>query len=520
MMKPLLIGITACLVLVLAGCNEKDKYTLVFSHALHVKDNGIACADCHGQIKEGRLAWPGHQVCVDCHDAVTKTNEISATTCGMCHKEKNLREIAKYSPPAKTSAGTFTHTPALKSECASCHEEVLTSKLDHVPVLSRSDIIRIRQKSHDSNRSCDICHTDMSPLVAPANHKKNWTRRHGGEASSADPVCGVCHKEQTCKECHQANKPESHNNNLWRTKTHGIEASWERAKCKVCHEEDSCVLCHSQERPRSHNAGWRANHCQNCHTSESMGTGCATCHPGGISAHPNPHTANWRTVHCNQCHPGDPEWNQCILCHEGGISAHPDPHGAGWLSQHCNQCHIGSPGGDQCLICHVGIPGHPDPHPAGWLSQHCNQCHVGSPGGDQCLICHVGISGHPDPHPAGWQIQHCNQCHAGTPQAAQCQICHGNTPHTNPHPALWSYGHCLNCHASGPTTCSQCHPVAGESIVALHDNVWPGWHNTDGFNAQTDCFADGCHNSGMRLKRSASHKPLAKPLIAPVAPRR
>jgi hypothetical protein len=493
------------LMLFLAGCDEKDKYTLKFSHTLHVKENGMSCSDCHGDVKDGRLAWPGHKVCADCHGDMIETNEISAKTCGVCHKEKNLNDIAKRPEYAAAAPGVFTHTAALKTECASCHAYMLAPDQDYVPKTSRSDIIMIRQKSHESGRSCDTCHSNMSPLVPPASHKKDWTRRHGSEANAPDAVCSVCHHEETCRECHETNKPLSHNNNLWRLKTHGIEASWERAKCRVCHEVDFCVECHSQTRPLSHNAAWRGTHCQNCHTSQEMGTGCVTCHFEGIAEHPDPHAAGWKNQHCNQCHPGSPEWNQCILCHTEGIGGHPDPHSAGWLNQHCNQCHADTLQDDNCLICHAqGLGGHPDPHAAGWLSQHCNQCHVDTLQ-NLCVICHAqGLNGHPDPHPAGWQLQHCSQCHAGQ-SGNPCATCHAAdvASHPDPHPLSWLNGHCASCHQSGDSSCNQCH-VAG-TLLTYHVAVWdPSLHA--GFTAQTDCFQAGCHDTGnARSKKKIIH---------------
>ena len=492
-MKQLRVA-AAFLLLLLAGCDKKDGHVLLFSHFLHVEDNEMACADCHGEILDGGFARPGHDACVDCHDDLIETETISRETCGVCHAEKDLRRVDGADKPARSAEGAFVHTATLGTMCADCHGDILAEGLERVPVMDRADVVRLRQRAHAGGKPCETCHVGVSPDVMPPDHDRNWVRRHGLRADLDDAVCGVCHQEETCRECHESTMPSSHNT-LWRTRTHGIEASWDRANCRLCHEEDFCVACHTETRPRSHGPGWDQRHCTRCHSSASMGTGCATCHPGDIHAHPDPHPAGWLNRHCDRCHPGTPEGEQCNLCHPGGLDAHPDPHGAGWLNRHCDRCHPGTPEGEQCGVCHRGVDSHPDPHGAGWLNRHCDSCHPGTPEGDQCAICHRGgAETHPDPHGAGWLARHCDNCHPGTPEAEQCAICHpgGLDAHPDPHNPLWLGNHCGVCHAAGGSLdCTPCHQQG--SVVDLHDDEWPAWHDDDGFDEQTDCFARGCH---------------------------
>lgn len=446
-------------VLALAGCKEDEPYALTFSHNLHVVDNEMDCADCHGKIVDGRFTRPGHSVCADCHDEV-EAKVISQKTCGICHVAKDYDALAALpaTGPVARAAGAFVHTADLAKRCADCHGGLLDAKLTQVPAMTRADRVRIREQAHLWGMDCASCHVDMNRETPPPDHDQNWTRRHGVMGSQPDNACSMCHSEQSCRECHETTMPASHNN-LWRLKTHGIQAAWDRDRCQVCHQEDSCTACHSETRPQSHNAAWGRNHCLQCHPSQQTGTGCTLCHGGDlIGNHPNPHPAGWRGGHCQSCHAGTHEAEQCGVCHGGGgLETHPNPHGAGWQKQHCTSCHDGRLNGVSCSACHGGdiIENHPNPHPAGWSNTHCKKCHEGS-GGQSCGICHGGnlIENHPNPHTAGWRNRHCFSCHPGSAKAEECGICH-----------------------------------EGGSSVLVHQDFWPPVHNR--FGEAANCY--DCH---------------------------
>ena len=430
-----------------AGCNKEESYKLAFSHNLHVTENGMACADCHGKLNEGRFAVPTHASCKECHEDWVTAKTIDAKTCGMCHKIKDLKELSLDKPGKMTAQanGVFMHSAALTNRCADCHGTLFDKKVTRIPEMTRKVKLEIRERAHKWGMDCAACHVNMDAKTPPPNHSQNWTRRHGELGTQPDNVCGVCHRDESCRECHQVTRPASHNN-LWRLKTHGMQGAWDRARCLVCHQQDSCDACHAETRPLSHNAGWKQNHCLNCHVSKGTGSGCTVCHETDIGSHPNPHAAGWRSQHCNNCHAG-PQAEQCGVCHEGGASLanHPNPHGAGWKMQHCTSCHPGSPDSQQCSVCHGGslAEGHVNPHVAGWRSQHCNNCHAGSEAAG-CGVCHEGVTSlanHPDPHSAGWRERHCFSCHEGTPSADQCAVCHPGGNNTQVHSSFWPVFH-------------------------------------------------------------------------------
>lgn len=379
---------------VASGCDKDKKPKLVFSHPLHVQDNGMACGDCHGKLQDGRFALAKHEACKDCHGDWIDTKEIKETTCGKCHKVKALQPDlnALEQPSASTSsnqvARVFRHSEGLTNRCVVCHAALMDKKQVTVPMLTRADKLAIRDSAHRSGESCAVCHQDMDTRTPPPSHRMDWTHRHGAYGRQPDAVCSVCHSATSCRECHQVTEPASHNN-LWRLQTHGINAAWDRTRCLVCHQEEFCTACHAETAPQSHSAGWRDRHCFQCHTSKERGTGCALCHEGTIETHPNPHPAGWRSSHCTSCHVGSPEAGQCAVCH--GSSSHVDPHPAGWIDQHCNNCHPG-PESQVCGQCHNGVTSlanHPDPHAVGWRKSHCFSCHPGSASAS-CTACHPG----------------------------------------------------------------------------------------------------------------------------------
>lgn len=470
--------------LVVCGCNEEDGPKLSFSHNLHVTDNGLACADCHGKATEGHFARPGHDACTDCHEEWLKSDVVDENTCGKCHAVKYLPKESKTSSPTAPvkAVGVFEHSDVLSNRCNDCHGALLAEGVKQVQPMTRRDRIAIRNRAHTSGMDCTACHRDMDAGTPPADHRENWWKRHGVLGSQDDRACGVCHQDESCRECHQTTAPDSHNN-LWRLKTHGLQAAADRSRCQVCHEQDSCTACHSQARPQSHNAAWSKTHCNQCHPNSQAGAGCSLCHEDGLDGHPNPHAANWKNKHCDSCHE---DASQCKACHGwSGMDQHPDPHSAGWGKKHCNSCH--PDGSSNCKTCHgwSGIDQHPDPHAANWGVKHCNSCHDDK----SCKICHPGgLDAHPNPHRAGWKDQHCNACHA---DASKCEICHegGISSHPNPHAAGWSDSHCTSCHPGDASSeeCGICHE--GGRSVLVHQSFWPPVH--DRFGDAADC-AD-CH---------------------------
>lgn len=479
---------------------KEEEQRIRFNHNDHIVNYELTCAECHGELQNGRFMKASHDTCIDCHDDWIETSRKTDRTCGQCHKGWDIEALIQREAPEPSyyqSNSLFVHTVALTNRCADCHSPLINTDAAIVPLLSKSEKIDLRDIVHDWNLDCATCHVELNPEVSPPNHDQNWMRRHDIPGTQPDNTCGMCHAEHSCRECHEETMPQSHTM-LWMDKTHGVEAAWDRDRCQVCHEPDSCDACHQEVRPRSHNANWERGHCTQCHQSASSGTGCAVCHEvNTIAEHPNPHEAGFVRSHCTSCHNNPSLYGvSCATCHGGNlIQEHPNPHAGNYQRNHCTGCHNNpSLNGVSCATCHEWnqVSEHPNPHSAGFGRTHCTSCHA-NPGlnGVACSTCHEGE--HPNPHPASFVNSHCTTCHQGSEiNGVSCAYCHGGDfveSHPNPHPASFRRSHCNSCHTggSGDQNCTVCHE--GGNSVLVHEDFWPPVH--DLFGDRANCF--DCH---------------------------
>lgn len=117
----------------------------------------------------------------------------------------------------------------------------------------------------------------------PETHTADWMKLHGQASVSDSESCKDCHTDRVeCITCHQEVAPRSHNGS-WKRLTHAYKARWDRESCLVCHKEDSCTECHKSTPPITHRPGWggegdsQNRHCGSCHYPVQETT-CGTCH--------------------------------------------------------------------------------------------------------------------------------------------------------------------------------------------------------------------------------------------------
>lgn len=263
------------LLLSLAGLAYGEDAKL-FSHKKHA-DEGAECGDCHDSSSEGVLL---------------PTKE----TCGQCHDEDPVFG-AKPAVSARKLIVKFPHVKHAESlECKSCHKAVSEESQKAGEAILTFDKCK---ECHGENgveiseKTCIKCHGVKMRHNSPTDHKKAWITRHGKESSWREfddhgKECSLCHREQTCKNCHRLNKPTDHSG-LWRIRLHGKDAEWDRGRCKTCHETGTCVNCHRTTRPNNHKGNWRFLHskaaggssdtCKVCHRIYEPQ--CAECHTKG-----------------------------------------------------------------------------------------------------------------------------------------------------------------------------------------------------------------------------------------------
>jgi hypothetical protein len=310
---------------------DHAKY-LKFSHTFHVKEQGIACEDCHTNAKASKVSSDNllgnHQSCQSCHE------EQINSTCQFCHTEpENIVPLPKSEQELLFSHEL--HTSTLNLECASCHAGIDTvAYVTEANMPAMSSCIECHQAKKFST-NCELCHTNFTSLM-PADHRVTDFQRTHKELARVgimDVSCATCHTESFCQDCHTGTEllRFGFGRDLWaepspRTSTkdspkqlrlqqvhslnyrftHSIEAKSKLSDCSTCHERQSfCVECHQtggninqvKFKPESHNVGGFTTigrgsgggkhaelakrdieSCASCHDVQGYDPTCMICH--------------------------------------------------------------------------------------------------------------------------------------------------------------------------------------------------------------------------------------------------
>ena len=314
--------------------------------------------------------------CALCHQG--KRN-----TCNTCHKDvKNLPMTLrkKIKPKIKTSLKHYAVDkagPVSISKCNPCHNN-----------WDRVEYEKVRfyhQKHFARGVKCFFCH-------------ESFPHRRGYIVKPKMKQCFTCHSTEhgpggdqlapgNCLTCHRVKfkqlRPDFHTT-AFMGGGHKTLAKKERSLCGECHRQSFCDNCHQLSKDSiPHPLGWRTKHgtvavaksagatkdtfaCFNCHKPQGpqhayqKAPSCAKCHKAVVFPHPQP----WAPKHgktaekvgktvCYTCHKNK---TFCNSCHNGITM----PHNRNtWIGQHrlflrdnpiskCLGCHIKS----QCLLCH------------------------------------------------------------------------------------------------------------------------------------------------------------------------
>jgi hypothetical protein len=305
---------------------------LKFSHTFHVKEQGIACADCHTAAKESKSSsdhlMPTHESCQSCHE------EQISNTCTYCHTNADDITPAVH-PDRGLNFSHEAHAGAQNISCETCHaglDIVDDASVANYPSMTTCTTCH-SEKSVSNN--CETCHTNFSSLI-PADHvSTNFRKEHSKltRVGALDVECASCHTESFCQDCHtgielkgffgsrdlmsdpsirsstkdspkQLRLQQVHSLNY--KFTHGIEVKSKDIECSSCHETQSfCVECHEAGgnitqpsfKPSTHRkagfvtigrgsgGGMHADlarrdleSCIGCHDVEGSDPVCLTCH--------------------------------------------------------------------------------------------------------------------------------------------------------------------------------------------------------------------------------------------------
>jgi len=318
--------------------NETDhaKY-LHFSHKFHVKDQGVACEDCHHDAKASKQSSDNiigdHESCKACHE------EQLSNTCNYCHVDpENITPIPAAERELRFSHELHATTNGIK--CETCHaglSDVTYATAANMPTMT---VCMNCHKKQSAPTECGTCHTNFAGLI-PKDHlngdfkkvHKEMTRL--GELSVS---CATCHTESFCQNCHSGIELKGFGtykdlmadpsprmslrvtpretklqnvHNLNYKYTHGVDARSNATDCYACHEQQTfCVECHQagnliegKIRPKNHDllgfktfgkgsgggrhaelAERNIEYCMSCHDVEGKDPVCMICHTenGGV----------------------------------------------------------------------------------------------------------------------------------------------------------------------------------------------------------------------------------------------
>jgi hypothetical protein len=178
---------------------------------------------------------PGEARCLKCHFGSREKSD-----CALCHLGNpgyTDRERDRFEKPF-----FFSHETHEQSDCSRCHGAITNwETLDGHKISNRMEDCLECHNGAEVSKNCVMCH---SPTPRPADHTRNYQKKHG-TAYRADPMsCNMCHEQSSCIKCH-SQKPGSHTL-AWVRHRHGITARTNPLKCQACHSDPwVCSRCHN-----------------------------------------------------------------------------------------------------------------------------------------------------------------------------------------------------------------------------------------------------------------------------------
>ncbi len=377
------------------GDYDQDRSKLIiFSHAKHVGEFGMACIDCHDAAKTSTLASDNllskKTNCQSCHEEQLNTN------CTYCHTSDDPATYVAFASPRRELR--FPHDVHATDEnmaCETCHAGM--DKVD------RAGVRNVPSKAtcntcHDDRKlsnACELCHTNFASLRPKGHDRTDFAREHKFLARVSTAMCGACHTQESCMDCHngvQLQRVNVPGRDLMTTRsprliaidrgqgsalakvhdlnfrfTHGAFAKGRISDCQSCHnqaQERTCVQCHEAGGNITQVNFKPATHLQGGFATLGVGSG------GGAHAQ----LARRDIESCASCHDVQGADPTCITCHadpDGIRGTNPKTHVRGFLRGTNGPWH--SDPGSACFVCHSD----PNARVGGMKGQgFCGYCHA------------------------------------------------------------------------------------------------------------------------------------------------
>ncbi|MCA8953525.1 MAG: hypothetical protein KDE27_28695 [Planctomycetes bacterium] len=318
---------TACL-----SVQTSERPEPSFPHRVHVVDNDLECTFCHGGVYAADApGLPPPELCAPCHDKIDPDKPADRRVTAFFDAGSRYVRVADSGRPADVRFSHRGHVADQRLDCVRCHAGIADqTAVPLAPLVQKATCMDCHAENGRSN-ACGECHDAIDERWQPPSHARDWLRGHGttvrfGSALSADR-CELCHEQTAgCTDCHARMAPRNHNQ-TFRLRTHGLLASADRSRCLTCHHTDSCAQCHQSTRPQSHRGGFggaQQRHCVSCHLPVEQSS-CTLCHQAGAPAHElaTPLPANHLpSMNCRLCHgngqplPHPDGGHVCTACHK------------------------------------------------------------------------------------------------------------------------------------------------------------------------------------------------------------
>ena len=352
-----------------------DAGRLKFSHQLHVKENGIACVDCHPAAKTSAQSsdnlHPTHDNCSPCH-----SDQVS-NTCGYCHLNPDSIEPA----PPRIREINFSHAKhvAMDSvQCVTCHQnidEVTTAGPHNMPTMGTCTTCH---NDRSAVAACEACHTNFATLIPQDHLAGNFRQDHRKltRLGALDVSCATCHTQNFCADCHGAAA-------LLQIGKGGLMAEPSpRILLKDSPKTTTLQAVHPIDYKFTHgiDAKAKSSDCYSCHSEQTF---CSPCHATGNSIDGS-FKPSWHNA---------PGFTTIGVGSGGGLHAQMAKRDI----ESCASCHDAQGADPVCLTCHMdpdGIRGtDPKTHPAGFMKNEEGPWHTNA--GAVCYTCHTDFNAHP-----------------------------------------------------------------------------------------------------------------------------
>ena len=365
--------------------------SIKFSHRFHVKEAGVACADCHTEATKSKLSSDNllskHDNCQSCHE------EQLSSKCTYCHTSDDQSTYTATELPKRNLLFSHEfHIGEQKVECETCHKGVDQAEIGVSIQLPDMATCYTCHNDVKASNACETCHTDLTALRPKEHNRTNFVREHKFTARLSTATCASCHTQESCIDCHngtdlvkvdvpgrdlaspraprltaidrgQTMRLEKVHDLNFRF-THGIAAAGKTSNCQTCHNQQTfCATCHAaggnvnqlKFKPATHmqagfvtigvgsGGGMHATFakrdiesCASCHDTEGADPVCITCHmdPDGIKGNdPKSHARGFMMGENGSWHsdPGSP----CYTCHTDANARIDGARGRGF----CGYCH-------------------------------------------------------------------------------------------------------------------------------------------------------------------------------------